>query len=263
MSGFLLFGKSPREVLPQAVLLATIHYSNGRDETRDFDGPLVRIPEEVEKWLKDKLPNTIDRSQMHRREQPELPFELVREAVVNALVHRDYSIEGAKCQLFVTSDTIVVKSPGEPIEPITFDQIQSFDAPMLSRNPLLHFVFAKMKLAEERGFGLRSLRTRASELGLPLPAYTSEPPYLVLTLFRSVSGATRSLDAEILERLNADERTAWELIVTRGSITSPDLMDQLRFDERKAQRILKKLQDVKLLKKVGKGPATRYEVIHA
>ena len=136
--GLLLFGKAPRDVMPQAGLLGTIHYPTGEEETRDFDGPLVLVPGEVGTWLTDKLPNTIDRSQMQRRQSPDLPFEMVREAVVNALVHRDYQIKGAKCQLSVTQDIIVVKSPGGPIEPITLEQLQSFSAPMLSRNPMLH-----------------------------------------------------------------------------------------------------------------------------
>ncbi len=94
---------------------------------------------------------------------------LVLTHVLVALVHRDYAIEGAKCQLVVTPDTITEKSPRKPVEPITLNQIQSFDAPMLSRNPVLHYVFARMELAEERGLGLRSMKRRAEQAGLPLP----------------------------------------------------------------------------------------------
>lgn len=56
---------------------------------------------------------------MERREQVDLPFEVIREAVVNALIHRDYDIAGQKCQLVVNADTITIKSPGGPISPIT------------------------------------------------------------------------------------------------------------------------------------------------
>lgn len=95
--GLLLFGQEPRTAHPQAGLLATIHYPNGDEETRDFDGPLVLIPDQVEAWLRDKLPNVIDRSHMRRQRVDALPFEMIREAVVNALVHRDYDIRGGKC----------------------------------------------------------------------------------------------------------------------------------------------------------------------
>jgi len=50
--------------MQQAGLLGTIHYHDGKEEPRDFDGPMVLIPEQIEKWLTDKLPNVIDRSYM-------------------------------------------------------------------------------------------------------------------------------------------------------------------------------------------------------
>ena len=261
--GFLLFGREPRRILHQAGLLATIHYPDGKEELRDFDEPLVMIPGLVEKWLRDKLPNVIDRSRMQRREYPALPFEMVREAVVNALIHRDYDITGAKCQLVVTEDTIIVKSPGGPLPPVMLKQLQSFTAPMLSRNPALHYVFARMGMAEERGLGIKSLKAAAERHGLPLPRYTWDAPYLVLTLFRTLEGATHALTEDVVEKLNTDERAAWQFVVTKESLTSRELMDRMEFDERKAQRVLKKLMKSKLLRRIGKGPATRYEVIRS
>jgi ATP-dependent DNA helicase RecG len=200
---------------------------------------------------------------MRREERPALPFEMVREAVVNALIHRDYSIEGGKCQVVVMEDTVTVKSPGEPPPPITIEQLQKFTAPMLSRNPGLHFVFARMGIAEEQGLGIRSLRDRAKELGLPLPRYTWDAPYLVLKLYRAPESATRELTADILDKLKADEKAAWQLVVSRESVTSSEVMDHLGFDERKAQRVLKKLVEGRLIRRTGKGPATRYEVVRS
>ena len=257
----LLFGKRPRDAMPQAGLLGTIHYPNGRAETRNFDGPMVLIPGQVEQWLHDKLPNTIDRSHMRRQSVAELPFELVREAVVNALVHRDYAIKGAKCQLIVTTDTVTIKSPGGPLPPITLTQLQSFDAPMLSRNPELHYIFAQMELAEERGLGLKSLRTLSEQHGLPRPLFKMQEPYLALTLFRTLESTTHSLPAPLRERLNEDETRVWQFASTKESLSSPMVTNQFGFEERKAQRILRKLEDNQLLRRHGKGRATRYEVI--
>jgi len=259
--GLLLFGREPRTVIPQAGLLGTIRFADGTEEPRDFDGPQVLAPEQALQWLKDKLPDPIQRSAARRRPVNETLFELVREGMVNALVHRDYAIVGAKCQLLVTPDTITVKSPGRPVEPITLEQLQSFNAPMLSRNPVLHYVFARMELAEERGLGLKSLKTRAEAAGLPLPRYAWEAPYLVLTLYRSAAGAVRVLSPEVRDHLNADEKASWQFIVGRESVTSPALMKEMGFDERKAQRVLKALLDSGLLRRVGRGPATRYEVV--
>jgi ATP-dependent DNA helicase RecG len=133
--GLLLFGNEPRTHTPQAGILGTIHYADGREETHDFDGPAVDVPGQAIQWVKDKLPNPITRTQAKRREVNEGLFELLREGIVNALVHRDYGIKGAKCQLVVSPEKILVLSPGLPVEPITMEQLQAFDAPMLSRNP--------------------------------------------------------------------------------------------------------------------------------
>lgn len=206
----------------------------------------------------DKLPNPIKRSGAQRVEVNEALFELVREGVVNALVHRDYKIKGAKCQLSVTPDAIVVKSPGGPIEPIILEQLQSFNAPMISRNPRLHAVFSKMELAEERGLGLKSMMTRASDAGLPLPTYAWEDPYLVLTLYRSGKGAVRALGTNVLERLNADAKETWQVILSKQPMTSAEVMTVTGFDERKAQRVLRKLMDEGLVHRIGKGRATQY-----
>jgi ATP-dependent DNA helicase RecG len=261
--GLLLFGKEPRNAMPQAGLLATIQYPDGKEETKDFDGPMVLIPAFTERWLSNKLPNVIDRSSMRRKEVPPVPFEMVREAIVNALIHRDYDIRQAKCQLIVTADTITVKSPGGPLPPITLEQLKSFNAPMLSRNPELHYVFARMEMAEERGLGIKSLKNRAEQLGLPLPSYDWTDPYIVLTLYRTPESAIRTLPQDVVEKLNVDEKSAWQFVVRKEVVTSGELIEQLRVDERKAQRILKKLVEVRLLRRVGKGRATRYKVIRS
>lgn len=259
--GILLFGKEPRRAMPQAGLLATIHYPGGTEETRNFEMPAVLIPEAVETWLKDKLPNIIDRNQMRRREVSPLSFDMIREAVVNALIHRDYNIREAKCQLIVTPNTITVKSPGPPVKPITLEQLQTFKASMLSRNPELHYVFAQMEMAEERGLGIKTLKNRASELGLPLPRYSFEDPYLVLTLFRNRDGAKQELDPRVRRSLNKSEKEGWQWLSTKGSAKSSEYAAALGVDDRTARRHLNKLVKLGLVKKIASGPATEYRSV--
>lgn len=110
----MLFGKKPRDILHHAGLNATIEFPDGTHEIQNFDGPAILIPDMVEHWLRAKLPNVVDRSRMTREEKPALPFELVREAVINALVHRNYDLAGATCHLVVTADAVTVRSPGAP-----------------------------------------------------------------------------------------------------------------------------------------------------
>jgi len=259
--GLLLFGREPRNVMPQVGLLATIHYPDSNEEPKDFDGPLVLIPGLAERWLSDKLPNVIDRSSMRRKESPPLPFEMMREAIVNALIHRDYDIRQAKCQLIVTAHTITVKSPGGPLPPITLEQLKSFNAPMLSRNPELHYVFARMEMAEERGFGIKSLKNRAEQLGLPLPRYAFEDPYLVLTLFRNQEAALRSLANSVQEALTEAERKGWQWFSTKGKGKSGQYAKAMQIEDRTARRHLNRFVELGLVRKTGSGPSTEYEAI--
>jgi ATP-dependent DNA helicase RecG len=259
--GLILFGKEPRTSMQQAGLLGTIHYPDGKEEPRDFDGPMVLIPEQVEKWLIDKLPNVIDRSRMEHQQVPAAPFELVREAVVNALVHRDYGIEGAKCQIGITSDTIVIKSPGDPLPPITLAQLQSFSAPMLSRNPKLQYVFARMSLANERGLGMKTLRTIPEQLGLPLPKFSYQEPYLVLTLFRTQEAATGTLDTKVQKSLSEAEQRGWQWLAMKGRAKSSQYAEAMRVEGRTARRHLNRFIELGLARKTGSGPSTEYEVI--
>ncbi len=259
--GFLLFGKEPRRAMLQAGLLGLVHYPNGEQERREFDEPAIMIPDLLEKWLRNKLPNVFRRDKMQRSEQPALPFEMVREAVVNALIHRDYGIEGAKCQIVVTEDTITVKSPGLPPPPVTLEQLQFFTAPMLSRNPVLHFVFARMGMAEEQGLGIVSLRDRAKALSLPLPRYMWDAPYLVLKLYRSAEGAVRTLPKKVMDVLSKAEQKGWQWLVLQDTISAQDYVKVMNIPKRTALNHLKHFKNLGLVKLVGSGKITKYKVV--
>ena len=261
--GFLLFGREPRTALSHAGVLGTIHFPDDREEVRDFDGPQVFAPEDVMAWLRARLPDPIDRSHAGHVHLLDPFYEMVREAVVNAIIHRDYGVAGAKSQVVLTPECVTVMSPGLPVEPITLKQMQSLDAPMLSRNPVLHYVFSQMKLAEERGLGLKSLRLQAAKAKLPPPRYRWQPPYLVLTIYRSPEALARELGGpQVMDELNGAAAESWRAVASRDSISTRELMASTGFDERKAQRTLKSLQEAGLLRSIGNGRATRYAVPH-
>ena len=255
--GFLLFGSDVRQLIPQAGVLARVEFADGTSSREEFGQAMVLIPHQVEAWLRKVLPSTLDLSRMERREQINLPFEMIREAVVNALVHRDYDIEGQKCQLVVNADTIIIKSPGHPIAPITLEQMRSFSAPMKSRNPLLHFVFARMGMAEEQGFGLRSLKNFAEKFGLPLPTYAMEGESLVLTIFRTSEGFIKGLGA-LAQHLTSQEVRGWQQLASVVEITQSAYSSQLGVTARTAQRHLSHFVELGLLRRSGNGRASKY-----
>lgn len=259
--GILLFGREPRLTMPQAGVLATLHHPDGREDIWDFDGPQVLMPESVMFWVRDRLPDPIDRSQARRQRLNEGFFMSIREGITNAIIHRDYDIKSAKIQFSITPQYVEVKSPGLPVMPITLAQLQEFNAPTLSRNPVIHYVFKCMGLAEERGLGLKTLKNLAQQSGLPQPKYVWEDPYLVLRLFRTPEAATESLPPDILKDLSDKERLGWQWFSSVGSAQTPDYAQAMELEDRTARRHLKQFLELGLVRRVGQGRATRYEVI--
>ena len=132
---------------------------------------------------------------------------------------------------------------------------------MLSRNPELHYVFSQIGMAEEMGLGLKSLKNRAEQLRLPLPRYSWDDPYLVLTLYRSLKAAQRVLAPDIFESLSKAERHGWQWIVAQETVTSAAYSKAMKIPNRTALNHLRRFTDLGLLRRSGTGPSTRYEVI--
>ncbi len=262
-NGIILFGREPRETIVEAGVLGTIQYEDGKEETRDFDGPQVLAPQQIMDWVKDKLPNPNDRSDATRQEFDRAFFRLLREGVVNAIVHRDYSVTGAKIQVLATNDFATIKSPGMPVSPVTIEQLQSLNAPMRSRNPTLHYVFSRMGLAEERGLGLTSMKQAAEISGLPLPKFTYEDPYLVLTIYRSTDAVVTSLDEEILKELTDSQRKGWEWLSKRSAVARGEYADAMEIADRTATTHLAQFKKLGLVEVEGsgRGRSTTYRVV--
>ncbi len=204
------------------------------------------------------MPNPISRIEAVRQEASAVFFELIREGIVNAIVHRDYSITGAKIQVIVTDESVQIRSPGHPVSPITVEQLQSFNAPVVSRNPTLHYVFNRMGLAEERGLGLKSLRSKAEAAGLPLPQYSWSEPDLILTIYRSGEAAIQKLPEEIRKQLNDNELRGYQWLIKQGVVTSREYAESQGLEQRTASLHLKKLTELGMVERIGEGKATKY-----
>jgi predicted HTH transcriptional regulator len=115
-----------------------------------------------------------------------------------------------------------------------------------------------MGMAEEQGLGLGSLRDGARKLGLPLPRFAWEDPYLVLTLYRSSKAAVVTLDEGRLQALSQAERSGWEFLAGRTGTTQSEYAKNMGVTARTAQRHLAHFVDLGLMRRIGNGPATEY-----
>ena len=258
--GLLLFGKRPEIYFHQAVIRATYKTQGKKEDIETIGGPLVEQPDLIFKWYEEKLGRQIDRSEPGRRYFYDYPIDVINELVKNAILHRDYDIKGAPIYIEINDDAIVIKSPGYVVPPIKFEQIVNFNAPSLSRNPKIMFVFDTLNLAEQRGLGFMTVRELPEKYGLPLPLVTYEEPYLVITLPRNAK-AVGKVDKTFA---NLDEGEVKMLNFFRlnedHTFGKSEVVEKMKIASRTAERELKCLVDFGYLERIGVGRSTVYRL---
>jgi len=261
--GILLFGLEPRVIYKQAALKCAVDYGYGNIETREFDQALVLVPDLVQEWIRKVLPSSKDTTSFKRKEIPAFPIEVLREAVINAIVHRDYNIEGAKSQLEINQDKIAIKSPGGPLPSISLEQLNSFKAPSISRNPIITFVFNKMKLVEEMGFGMEAMKSLNKKYDLPLPEYNYAAPFLTLTFPRTMEAVRIVSQHDGIDQLSQEELKGYEWVKAQDEIATKDYAKHFEYTQRTASRHITNMLRLGLLKDNGepqKSPKIRYSI---
>lgn len=259
-NSILLFGKNPRNKFPQAAIKAKVNFEDGQTGAETFDDALVLLPDKVEDWLKKVLPASIDRSKFKAQQVPSFPVEVIREAIINAIVHRDYALDGAKVQLEVYPDRIVVKSPGKPFSPITIEALKNYTATSYSRNKKITFVFNEMGYMEESAVGMDTFKSMREKYQLPLPVFEFDSINTVVTFPRTIEALRGIIDIEPLNELNKEELSAFDIFREHQQISKADFATQMGLTNRTAERLLKKFTDMNIIKKRGSGPKTNYVI---
>lgn len=155
VAGLLLFGREVERFLPHAQVNAAQFPGNeiadSPQDRKDFTGKLADQFEGSMRFLQAHLRVRHEIKGMKSERSPELPEEALREAMVNALVHRDYTIRGP-VRLLVFKDRIDVHSPGKP--PNTVDVEAMKLGTHVPRNPILLSHLAKMGYLTSLGSGI-------------------------------------------------------------------------------------------------------------
>jgi ATP-dependent DNA helicase RecG len=257
--GLLLFGENVDEIYSHSIFKVEIDYGDGNSEIKNITGPIsLQLPILMD-IIKDKaLKLTIDRSEAERAEHIDFPPEILREVIANAIIHRDYSIEGANNYIYVSKDKIVIKSPGLPIEPFTIENIRTMDLPSVSRNPKIMYVYNRMGMAEARGFGLRSLKDLPSK-GFPLPLFKLVGNILEITLVRNKSQFAKAKGFENIE-LSDEDKLGLVYIQNNEPITTTDYANEFDLTNKTSQRRLSALVDKGVITKEGEKRWTKYSI---
>jgi predicted HTH transcriptional regulator len=166
----LLFGKTREQYFPDAWVQCGRF--SGIDKAQIFDHQDIHesLPAAVERvmlFLKKHAMRGADFSGVRRKDVWSIPLLLLREAVVNALVHADYSQRGAPIRIAFFDDRIEIENPGILLPGMTVEDMRQGVSKI--RNHVIARVFRELNLIEQWGSGVRRMFREAKEQGLPEP----------------------------------------------------------------------------------------------
>ena len=206
LSAVLLFSPYPQAYFPQLSVIATCVPSTemgvlddqGRrfTDSKRIEGTLPDMLEGSLAFVRNnmRVSTRIDSKTGRRIDVPQYPLDAVREALLNALVHRDYSIhtEGMPIQLIMFSDRIEISNPGGLYGRLTIDQLGNMQPD--TRNPVLVTAMEVLGETENRYSGIPRIRHAMAELSLPAPVFTDRRGVFSVCLYNA--SETNSAEAK-------------------------------------------------------------------
>ena len=237
-----------------------IENPDARFETVEMRGPLLNLIPRVIATILDDLPRGFSLEDgLYRKDIPLIPDIVIREAVVNALMHRNYRIK-QPVQIIRYSNRLEIRNPGCSLKPD--DQLG--EAGSVNRNEKIAAILHECNLAETKGSGIRVMQELMERANLSTPYFESsrEADSFVLTLlthhFMDASDITwlsRFKD----HQLSPEDAKALVFLKEFGAISNAAYRDINKVDTLHASFALRRLRNSGILIQKGKGTATYYQ----
>ncbi|MBI1979872.1 MAG: DUF4062 domain-containing protein [Elusimicrobia bacterium] len=271
-AGIVLLSRDPSAVFPQCRILADAYRSSEPDgdprDHEDIRGPMPLAIDRAIAFIDRNTRHPMKVVGLNRVRLDEYPVEALREALVNAVAHRQYEDAGRKIMLEAFADRVVVSSPGLPPTPITISHLRKGKYRPCSRNPLLAQCLSYFHRIEERGSGFRRMREQMLNHGLDQPLLGTDTGYFQITfpgpgenLERlrvpvSVPGAlvTPAVEAQLNER----QKKMLALLAAGGKLTSRRCEGEFGITRDTAARDFSLFMKLGLVTRHGRGRSTSY-----
>ena len=236
----LFFASHPEELFFHAVVRCTQFKGDDKlhiIDDKTFGGPLVSQYEQTIAWLQSKLKLEYEiKGTGARTEKWEIPLDVFREALINALAHRNYYEQGAFTSVEVYDNRIEITNPGGLLPLVA----KHFGRKSLSRNPYIFSLFMRMNLVEHVGSGIGRMRELMLGDGLPEPEYDTEGMFNI-TLRRAPSPTQKA-------ELSDLENQVIRLMSSASKPSIDELCEKIGRKKSTTYRILKSLRDKGYLK---------------
>jgi len=246
VGGILLFGKSRLHLFPDAYLQAARF--GGTDRTRihdtaDFDGPLPTLADQAIGFLRKHEAVAIEIKEPRHQERWPVPLVAIREALINALVHADYSQRGAPIRLALFDDRIEIENPGLLPFGLTIEDILAGVSKL--RNRVIGRVFKELGLIEQWGSGIGRMIAACRKADLPDPLFEEVGLHFRVKLYKTPARA---------EAPDPIEKTILELLTDGSGYTTAQVARIIGRTPRATRARLASLVTRGLVQEVGRGP---------
>ncbi len=251
----LLFAKNPQRFFPEAQVKCARFA--GTTSLRFLDEMTIEgnILNQLENALKFVERNTRHEIRITGRPEretiPEYPEAAIREAVINAICHRDYAAVGT-IQVRIFDDRLEVWNPGTLPPTLTVESLYR-EHPSLPRNPKIALAFYRARLIEHWGTGTLRMADACAGLGVKLEFF-SESGFFMVRFIKP----ERIISPPTEQKLNDRQKKGLEYAMKNGKITTGEFKRLCNVSERQAFDDLKFLLEMGLLIRTGSGRATGY-----
>jgi ATP-dependent DNA helicase RecG len=270
LAGLLTFGKYPQEFLPQLMVTFVQYYGTTEEEktpqgarfvdSRRFEGPIPEMIKQAETYVLGAMRKAVLIDGVFRREIPEYPREALREALANAIAHRDYSsyVRGSYIQIRMFADRLEIQSPGGLFGNVTVENLEEEHS---TRNARFMRMMEDMHVVENRGSGIRAMLQATREANLEPPRFDDRRTSFVVT-FRNHTlmnpQAIAWLNQFAHVQLNDRQRLALVYLHQHEFITNADYRRLNRVDAMVAGQELRGLVQAGMIDQHGASRGTSY-----
>jgi ATP-dependent DNA helicase RecG len=261
-AGLLLFGSDAQRWVRSAETLVARYAGTTMDDRFVKEEIRGTLPEQIrraEAFVLSNMRRGVRLLGLERVEETEYPAAAVREAIVNAVAHRDYQIRGDEIRILLFNDRVEFYSPGRLPGHVT---VENLVHERFSRNEVIVQVLSDMGFIERLGYGIDRMIRLMSEAGLPPPRFEETAAGFQVTLFgHGTALISEEADARRWRHLGLNERQEKALVylADRGRITNREFQELC--PEVSAETIRRDLADLvrkNLLLKIGEKRATYY-----
>ncbi len=261
-AGVLMFCDYPQQWIPQSsVVFAKFVGKTPRGESglagytrrEELTGPLPRLIESAWNLIWSEMAVGAVVTGLKREEDYEYPQFAVREAIVNAICHRDYRLKGRRIEIRMYSDRLEVISPGGLPGFITVDNIKDEH---FSRNPRLVNGLFQWGYIEELGLGIDRMIEVMQQTGRKPPSFDARPYSFAVTLYNV---RQKQSQPDWIRNTNHRQARALEYVQSKGEITNREYRQLCEGVSAETLRLdLVDMVDKGILEKVGTKKGTRY-----